>query len=348
MKKIIIHKPGDYKQLRIEECADPSINENEVLIKVAYAGVNYADVCVRWGIYQSAKDFVGWPITPGFEVSGIVIKTGSAVTKFKTGDLVFGVTRFGGYATQIALPEKMVFKLPVNLTLEQAAGFPAVYLTAYHALFQNIIIRKGAKVLIHSCAGGVGSALLKLCRISGFETVGVVGSSHKVEFAKQMNADFVIDKSTQDLWSEARRLVPEGYDVVLDANGAETLKQSFEHLASSGKLICYGFHTMLPKKGGRLNWPKLIWTYLKTPRFNPLTMTNQNKSLITFNLSYLFDKEDMFLEAISHMTQLIEEGKLSGPSVTLFDFDEVGKAHKALESGQTTGKIVLKIPAHFS
>jgi NADPH:quinone reductase-like Zn-dependent oxidoreductase len=342
MKKIVIHAPGNYEQLKIEEFKTPEPKENEVLIKVAYVGINYADILIRWGVYKSAKDFVGWPITPGFEISGIVEKVGSKVTNYKAGDKVFAVTRFGGYTTHLVVEEDFVFHMPKNLTLEQGAAFPAVYLTAYHALLQNVVIRKGAKVLIHSAAGGVGSALLQLSRHLKFETTAVVGSSHKVEFAKKLGATHVIDKSKQNLWKEAEAISPAGYDVILDANGASTLKDSYLHLAPSGKLLCYGFHSMLPKTGGKLNYPQLIWTFLKTPRFNPLDMTDKNKSLVTFNLSYLFDKKDMFTEAVMHMVKLIEAGEIEGPKTTVFDFEKVGEAHKALESGQTTGKIVLK------
>lgn len=344
MKKIVIHKPGNYEQLKVEEGPMPVPLDNEVLIKVSFIGINYADILIRWGVYKSAKEYVGWPITPGFEVSGVVEKVGEKVTKFKAGDKVFAVTRFGGYTTHISLEEAFVFHLPKNLTLEQGAAFPAVYLTAYHALLQNVVIRKGAKVLIHSCAGGVGSALLQLSRHLQYETTGIVGSSHKVEVAKKLGANHVIDKSKEDLWKSAEKISPTGFDVILDANGASTLKDSYMHLAPSGKLLCYGFHSMLPKTGGRLNYPKLIWTFLKTPRFNPLDMTDKNKSLVTFNLSYLFDKREMFTEAVLHMVKLIEEGEIKGPETTIFDFDKVGEAHKALESGKTTGKVVLRCP----
>jgi NADPH:quinone reductase-like Zn-dependent oxidoreductase len=342
MRKIVIHSPGDYKQLTIEESINPEPLENEVLIKVSFIGINYADVLIRWGVYSSAKEYIGWPITPGFELSGVVEKVGSKVIGFKTGDKVFGVTRFGAYTTHIALPEDFVFHLPKNLTLEQAAAFPAVYLTAYHALFHNVIIPKKAKILIHSCAGGVGSALLQLCRFMDYETTGIVGSTHKVEVAKKLGANYVVDKSKQDLWKEAEKISPVGYDVVLDANGASTLKHSYEHLAPSGKLMVYGFHSMLPKSGGKLNYPQLIWTFFKTPRFNPLDMTSKNKSLVTFNLSFLFDKKDLFRSAIVHLVEMLEEGKITGPQTTSYAFENVGEAHRAIESGQTTGKIVLK------
>lgn len=343
MKKIVIHKPGDYSVLKVETQETPKPQGCEVLIDVHFAGVNYADIVVRWGLYKSAKEFVGWPITPGFEVSGIVRETGADVTAFKPGDKVFAVTRFGGYTSELCVEEDLVFALPENLTLEQAAGFPAVYLTAYHALFQNIVIPKNAKVLIHSAAGGVGSAMVQLAKWNGCEVTGVVGSSHKVDYLRALGAHHIIDKSTQEMWAEAEKISAPGFDIIADANGAETLKDSYKHLASSGKLLVYGFHTMMPKSGGKIDWIKLIRMYLKTPRFNPLDMTSDNKSVIAFNLSYLFDKKDLFIEATRHLISLIESGDIKGPSTTLFDFDKVAEAHKALESGKTIGKIILSL-----
>lgn len=343
MKKIVIHKPGDYSVLQIEEKPSPEVKGNEVLIDVHFAGVNYADIVVRWGLYKSAREFVGWPVTPGFEVSGIVKQTGEDVKRFKPGDKVFAVTRFGGYTSELCVEEDLVFSLPKNLTLEQAAGFPAVFLTAYHALFQNIVIPKNARVLIHSAAGGVGSALVQLAKWKGCEVTGVVGSSHKVNYLRSLGADFIIDKSAQNLWTEAEVISPGGFDIIADANGAETLKDSYGHLASSGKLLVYGFHTMMPKQGGKIDWIRLIRMYLKTPRFNPLNMTSDNKSVIAFNLSYLFDKKELFIEATHHLISLIENGDIKGPSTTVFDFVRVAEAHKALESGKTTGKIILSL-----
>ena len=110
MKKIVIHKPGDYRQLKIEEFPNPIPTDNEVLIKVDSIGINYADVLIRWGVYSSAKEYVGWPITPGFELSGVIEKIGKNVEAYAVGDKVFGVTRFGGYTTHICLPEDIRFR----------------------------------------------------------------------------------------------------------------------------------------------------------------------------------------------------------------------------------------------
>ncbi len=342
MKKIVIHSPGGYDKLKIETFPDPVPSAGEVLIEVAAAGVNFADCAVRWGLYESAKKFVGWPITPGFEFAGMVKSIGEGVTQVKEGDRVFGVTLFNAYSTHVVVKQDYVFMLPMTFSMEQGAGFPAVFLTAYHALYQHLRLRKGMKILIHSAAGGVGSSLLQLGKIAGCETVGVVGSSHKIKTAKEFGANHIIDKSKQNLWKEAERIAPEGYDVVLDANGVSTLKESYAHVMASGKLVCYGFHSMLTQNAkGRVNWIKLAIDYLRTPRFNPLKMTNENKSLITFNLSFLFNRVDVLTEAMTDLLRWIEEGKIIAPTVTCFPLEEVSKAHQAIESGQSVGKLIL-------
>jgi NADPH:quinone reductase-like Zn-dependent oxidoreductase len=293
------------------------------------------------GLYASARKYVGWPITPGFEFAGTVHAVGASITDLKPGDRVFGVTRFGGYSTHVAVPRHQVFSLPARLDMAQAAGFPTVFLTAYFALFELAHPRPGNTLLVHSAAGGVGGALLQLGRIAGCRTVGVVGASHKVETARALGADVVIDKSREDLWRAAERAAPHGYDVVLDANGVSTLRESYRHLAQPGKLVLYGFHSMLPREGGRPNWVKLAADFLRTPRFNPLQLTGDNASVLAFNLSYLFERRDVLAESMGRLLTWLDEDRITPPPVTRFAFDRVAEAHRALESGATVGKLVL-------
>lgn len=341
MKKISIVGAGGYEKITIVECKIGELKDNSVHIEVSAFGVNFADVCIRWGLYESAKQYVGWPITPGFEWAGIVKNVGKGVTRFKSGDEVFGVSLFNAYATDVIVPEHQVFLKPKNLSMSEAAGVPAVYLTAYYGLFQNIILKKDASVLIHSAAGGVGGALVQMAHLKGFKTVGVIGSSHKRDYVEKMGADKIIDKSRES-WAEvARDFSPKGYDVVFDANGHSTLKKSFDLLAPMGKLVSYGFHSMLPKKGGKLNWLKLVYTFLTTPRFNPINMTNQNKSLISFNLSFLFDEVEVLSQAMGDIISWLENGQIQPPKVKEYSFENVADAHRDIESGMSVGKLVI-------
>jgi synaptic vesicle membrane protein VAT-1 len=344
LKKVVVERPGSYERLRIVEFETPAPDSDEVLIEVHGIGVNYADCIVRMGLYKSARDFVGWPITPGFEVSGVVLAVGRSVKSIAVGDEVLGLTRFDGYSSHLVVPEHQVFARPRAFSMEETAAFPAVFLTASFALLELGNPRPGQSMLVHSAAGGVGAALVQLGKIQGCHVVGVVGASHKVEYVKSLGADEVIDKSTQDLWMEASRSCPEGFSMIFDANGVETLRSSYEHLRAPGRLIVYGFHTMMPRKGGRPKWLRLIWGWLRTPRFNPLEMTSANKSVLAFNLSYLFEEEGLLREHMSKLLKWIEEGRIKPAVVTTFDLENVAQAHRALESGQTIGKLVL-IPA---
>ncbi|MCA9687150.1 MAG: zinc-binding dehydrogenase, partial [Myxococcales bacterium] len=282
------------------------------------------------------------PITPGFEVAGTVKAVGEGVTDLAVGARVFAVTLFFGYASEVRVARDKVFALPEGLSFEQAAGVPAVYLTAYYGLIELARPRAGQRVLIHSAAGGVGGALVQLAKLTGCEVTGVVGGAHKVEAARGFGADHVIDKSSEDLWAAAERYAPGGYDIVCDANGVATLGQSYAHLRTPGKLVVYGFHTMMPKTGGRPNWLKLAWNWLRTPSFNPLDMTTRNKSVLAFNLSSLFEKTSLLTEHMEQLAELIARGDLKPPPVTSLPLEEVAEAHRRLESGQTVGKLILR------
>jgi synaptic vesicle membrane protein VAT-1 len=341
MKKVVIEKGGDYNQLKIKEFPNPTPGKDEVLIETRACGINFADCLVRMGLYQSAREFVGWPITPGFEISGIVTAVGEDVKKFTVGQKVIAMCLFGGYTTHLVAKEDRVYLLPDMLNFAQGAALPAVFLTAYYALFQLAHPRKNDVLLIHSAAGGVGSTLVQMAKLAGCRVLGVVGAPHKVAYVKSLGADLVIDKSTQNLWQEAKKWAPEGFDVILDANGAETLRQDYQHLNSGGKLVVYGFHSMFSKGRGKPNWFKLIWDYLRTPRFNPLYMTSDNHSILAFNLSYLMQKKEVLNEALGNILEWILQGKIIPPRVTAYPLEQVAQAQRDLESGQTQGKLVL-------
>ena len=159
-QRVVIYKAGGYERLKLETHPVPPSGDRDVLVRTEAVGVNYADVCVRWGVYQSARRLVGWPITPGFEYAGWVEEVGREVEHLKIGDPVFGITLFNGYSTHVRAAAELVWPKPKALDFQKAAAFLAVHLTAYHGLLQNVAIRPGMRVLVHSAGGGVGSALV--------------------------------------------------------------------------------------------------------------------------------------------------------------------------------------------
>jgi len=341
MQKIVIHRPGGYERLRLETHPDPIPGPGEVVVAASAIGVNYADCVVRMGLYRSAKQYVGWPITPGFEVSGEVVARGPDVVDLEIGAPVVALTRFGGYASHVVVPRRFVFARPRGFGALDAAGFSVVHLTAHFALMELARPREDAVVLVHSAAGGVGGALVRLARHVGCRVVGVVGSPQKIEVAVQSGAHSVIDASRGDLWEAARHHAPEGFHAIFDANGVSTLRGSYRHLAPTGRLVVYGFASMLPRGGRRLAWLRLLWDRLRTPWFDPMDLTAHNRSVMAFNLSYLFDQRALLEEAMERLLAWADAGVLQPPPVATFPLHAAAEAHRALEGGQTVGKLIL-------
>lgn len=345
MRRIVITKPGGYEALQLTELPDPTPGPGEVRVRVEACGVNYADGIIRMGLYASAKELHGYPITPGFEVAGVVDAIGPSldgapVSPLRPGQRVVALTLFGGYTSHLCLGTEYVFPLPENLTTQQAAALPAVFLTAWFMVHEQLHPRPRQRWLVHSAAGGVGGALVQLGRLCGAEVTGVVGASHKVETVMHLGAAQVIDKSGGDWRTAAKLMAPDGYDAIFDANGVATLGASYALLAPMGKLFIFGFASMLPRNG-RLNWLRLAWDWLRTPRFNPLHMTQSNRSVMAANLSFLSSHAPLLSSGMRWLLERFATGELQPPPVETFPLAEAAAAQRRIESGQTVGKLVL-------
>ncbi len=346
MRRVVIHRPGGYDRLVIESAPDPVPGPGEVVIEVAAIGVNFADCFTRMGLYAPARHYVGFPITPGFEVAGRVAAVGDGVTDLAPGREVLALLRFDACATAVRVPRAQVFALPAGWSPERAAGFPTVFLTAWYALHELARVRPGERVLVHSAAGGVGQALVQLARRAGAEVTGMVGAAHKATAVERLGAA-VIDRSSGNPWQRT----PGGFDIVLDANGVPTLRDSYRHLAPGGRLVVYGFHGMLarPRPGrarGRVHWPRLLWAWLRTPRFSPLRLVGDNRGVLGFNLSFVADHPGRLHAGMAQLMAWAEAGAIEPVGVTTYALDDVAAAHAALESGDTVGKLVLLTEHH--
>jgi NADPH:quinone reductase-like Zn-dependent oxidoreductase len=343
MKRVLISRPGSYDRLAIVRAELPPLGPDDVHVRTRAIGVNFADCVVRMGLYQSAREHVGWPITPGFELAGSVVAVGSAVSDLSEGDRVFGIRLFGAYQTEQIVPRHNLFAMPGAWTFEQAGSFSVPFLTAWFALRELCRIRPGTRIVIHSAAGGVGGAATRIGKALDALVVGIVGAPHKVQVARDFGCDHVIDRSRANWSQSVRALHADGVDVVLDPNGQSTLQQSYELLRPMGRLVIYGFQSMLSKGTGRPSWPKLLYTYARTPKFDPLRMTNDNRSVLAFNLSYLSEHHARLHEAMTELLGWVSQGRIEPLPVEAFAFDRVADAHRALESGTTTGRLVLAL-----
>mmetsp|Transcript_11211 Transcript_11211/g.27556 ORF Transcript_11211/g.27556 Transcript_11211/m.27556 type:complete len:452 (-) Transcript_11211:20-1375(-) len=332
-----------------------------VIIRNKAFSVNYADCTIRWGLYESAKKFVGWPIVPGFDVAGTVESVpddsdASDRHKLAVGDRVFGCTLFGAYSDRILIPNIQLRKIPDCIdTFAKAAAFPAVSLTALYALhlagYFPLCSGGGSRytfrnksILIHSAAGGVGSFLVQMSKIMGLFVVGVVGSSSKVDDALSLGCDIVIDKSKEDLWLSAEKASPNGYSTIMDANGVSTLNDSYNHLSPSGRLVVFGFHSNLPMGSAMLSpleWLRMARKVAVMPKFDAMDLTVSNKAVLGFNLSFFADEVELLSEMFDQILLWIEENKLKCPRVCEMPMENVAEAHTFIQSGKSSGKIVL-------
>jgi NADPH:quinone reductase-like Zn-dependent oxidoreductase len=336
-----------------------ALPSQSVVVRVHSFSINYADCCIRWGLYESANKFVGWPIVPGFDISGVVEQVSKDDDSgLKVGDHVYGATFFGAYSTRVLVPSRQLRKLPKGLTLSQAAALPAVSLTALYTLYLggqfpvDLSPRptSNRSILIHSAAGGVGSMLVQMSKLVGMsKVVGVVGRSAKVDAAQALGCDVVIDKSQDDLWQQARTASPQGYAVVADANGVSTLQDSYDHLAPTGRLIVFGFHSNLPMGNDMLSpveWLRMIQKMTQMPKFNPMGLTASNKSIMGFNLSFFVEEIEMLGILYDQISEWFDAGELQCPRVLAMDMTEIAAAHELIQSGKSVGKIVIqtKVP----
>lgn len=342
MKAVVVDKPGGHERLVLRDLPSAPLAASEVRIAVSAIGVNFADCVVRMGHYEAAKG--KYPITPGFEFAGTVAEAGAAVTHVRQGQRVFGFTRFGAYASEVVVPEHQAYPIPEGWTEEEAAGIPAVFMTAWYALRRVARVEAGERILVHSAAGGVGIALCQLASLLRCEVVGVVGMEKKVDVAKRYGAAHVVVRS-DNLWRDLERVAPDGFDVIFDSNGVRTVKEGYERLRRGGRVVVYGAADILPRGSDKPNLLGLAINYLKVPRFSPFGMTLENRGLLGFNVVFLFDKLDIIRRGMGELVSWMAEGKIHKVPVTTFALERVVDAHRAIESGTTVGKLILTVGA---
>ena len=344
--------PRDPRSRSLTRVATPP--PGHVVVRITHFSVNYADVTIRWGLYESAIKFVGYPIVPGFDFSGVVEAVGAGV-ELKEGDAVFGITFFGAYSSRLLVPVSQCRKTPEALTAAEAAALPSVAGTALHAMalaqfWPSAPPTRNRAVLVHSAAGGVGSMLVQMAKTLGCgPVVGVVGAPHKVEACKACGADAVVCKAgRRDWWDEVDAASPDGYAAIFDANGVATLRRSYDSLAQTGRLVIFGFHTNLPTVSSTLSplhWLRMAKGMASMPAFEPMDLVLSSKSIHGFNLSFFADETDLVDAYMAQLLAWVAAGQLRVARVETFGFDMLPAAHALIQGGQSVGKIVCETGA---
>jgi NADPH:quinone reductase-like Zn-dependent oxidoreductase len=333
MRQIWIPRYGDPSVLELREAADPEPAKGEVRVKVAAAGVNFADLSARMGTYPDAPPR---PFVPGYEVSGVIDAVGEGVDAARIGERVMSLVRFGGYTTHRCVLAEQVVRVPDSLDLVTAAAVPTVYITAWMMLEVMGRPRAGDRVLVHSAGGGVGLAALDLLKWRGATAIGTA-SPRKHEFLRARGFDEIYDYDAL----EAGLAGKPGLDLILDAVGGSSWGRGLSLLRAGGRLICFGFSA--PATGDKRNLFATLSSLVAVPwlKTNPIALINENKGVMGVNMGRLWDEAERARGWLLELTALWEQGVVRPLVHAQVPFDNAKEAHRILHDRENLGKVLL-------
>jgi len=336
LRQVVIVRHGAPDELKTRDLPDPVPGDGEIRIAVRAAGVNFADVMARLGLYPDAPKP---PVVVGYEVSGVVDAVGGGVTTHRVGDRVVALTRFGGYADRVVVPAGFAFPIPDGLDYTTAAAIPVNYLTALIALYRMANVTAGETVLIHGAGGGVGFAATQLARLREATIIGTASAS-KHDAIREHGVRHAIDYRTSDVVAEVRRLTNgRGVDVVLDPIGGRSFADSYRLLAPLGRLVMYGVSSIA--SGERRSVWRALTTIVRMPRFKPLSLMNRNRGVFGLNVGHLWDERRQLGDAMTLLLKEVGAGRLHPVVSRTFPLEQAADAHRFMQSRGNVGKIVL-------
>jgi NADPH:quinone reductase-like Zn-dependent oxidoreductase len=335
MRKIVYPKAGGVETIQIVEEDDPVPQSDQVCVRIHRAGINFAELMMRQGLYGSSPDF---PFTPGYEASGIVIGVGDQVVTLKEGDRVLAMTGFGGYSEKVCLDAGRVIPIPESVSFDQAAAIPVTYGTAFHMLVHLGRISKGDSVLIHHAAGGVGTAVAQICQSFGASLVVGTASTPKRGFVESMGMRFV-DREGEDFEEVCKDLTDgKGVHHAIDPVGGRHLLRSYKSLRKGGKLYYFGASAAVKgEKRSRMSELRMWWGM---PRFDPLKLMTSNKAVFGVHMGLLED-ETVFKGHLSSLSKMLENGEIDPVIDSVWRFEKVAEAQMHIHNRKNRGKVLL-------
>ncbi len=330
----MLPKAGSIDNLKLVEEALEDPTENEVQVEVKAIGLNFADIFAMFGLYGATPE---GSFIPGLEFAGIITKVGKNVNSVTVGQSVMGVTRFGGYTSHLNIDEQYVIPLPSDWTFEEGAAYLVQVLTAYYGLIQLGSIRKGYTVLIQSAAGGVGVWANRIAKQFDAHTIGCVGSPSKLEFLEKEGYDQGFVRNNNFRADLKKVLNGRPLNIVMECVGGDVLMGSYLAMAPEGRMIVYG-SARYAQPGSRPNYLKLLWHFYKRPKLDPQKMIEQNKSVMGFNLIYLYENAGLMHEILGELNKMDLGKPVVGHN---FGFGQMKEAIALFQSGKTKGKVVV-------
>jgi NADPH:quinone reductase len=325
MKALICPSLGPAENLEIKEVDEPSPGKGEVLVEIAYAGLNFFDTLIIEGKYQ-VKAVP--PFSPGGEFSGCVAGLGQGAQGFAVGDRVMGFCAYGAAAEKIAIPPKRLARVPDGLALDKAAGLSVAYGTSLHALKQRAEMRSGETLLVLGASGGVGLAAVEIGKAMGARVIAGASSDEKLEFARRYGAAETINTGKDDLRARLKELAPKGVDVVYDPVGGPLTEAALRSLAWKGRLLVIGFASgEIPRPP--LNIPLLKGCDIRGVYWGEFTAR----------------EPEAHRENLAELMDWAKSGVLSVHIYATYPLEEYAKAFEAIAKRQTLGKTLLRVGA---
>ena len=331
MQAVVITKHGGPGVLAVEDRPDPELGPGEVRISVAAAGINFADVMARMGLYQDAPKT---PCVVGYEVAGTVLELGEGVNGLSHGQRVLAGTQFGGYASQVAVPAGDVVPLPESLSFEQGAAVPVNYATAWAALIGYGAMQPGERVLVHSAGGGVGIAATQIAKRSGAGEIVGTASPGKHERIRELGVDRAVDYNAAG-WERGLGT----FDIILDAVGGRSFRTSYSMLRPGGRLVAFGASAVV--SGERRNLVTALRAVARMPRFNMIKQMQESKAVIGLNMLTLWKDRGSLEPWIAPLSDMLTDGTIDPVVAGAFSFDEAGAAQNMITERRNVGKVVL-------
>lgn len=337
MKAILLRKTGAPGVLSVSEVPEPVPGPGEVMVSVSFAGINYAEILSRRGLYSWAPRR---PYILGMECSGVVEAVGEGVPPSRIGERVMAGAKHGAYAQKLAVPELNAMPIPEGFTMEEGASFLVNYMTAWVSLFRLARLAPGEKVLVTAAAGGVGTAAVRLASSAGARVFGMAGSGDKCRLVESLGAERCFNYNSPDAFKELLE-ISGGIDVALEVVGGEVYRRSLGSLKPFGRMVVAGFASLDLDKWNPVSW---LRTWRDIPRADIGKLAERSLSVMSSHLGYLLDAEPGMMSGIyNELTGFVLEKGIRPVVGAVFPFERAPEAHEFIESRRSTGKVLLRI-----
>lgn len=320
----------------VRETPAPHPKPGEVRIEVRATGLNFSELMASRGLYPDAPKL---PAILGYEAAGCIDEVGDGVDAGRTGERVVALTSFGAHAQYCCVPASLAVPIPAALSFDSAAALPVAYLTAYHLLFFAANVRAKGSVLVHMAAGGVGIAVLQLCRTVPDTIVFGTASASKHQILRDNGCTYPIDYHAVDYADEVRRLTDgRGIDAVLDPLGGRDTAKGYALLRATGRIVTYGFANLQTRR------PNLFHTLAqvaRVPRFSPLKLMADNRGVIGVNIGHLLGRVDLMIGELKAVLALHAQGKIAPLIDSVLPLERAAEGYRRMARGENVGKIVV-------